>query len=269
MPSRHVLFAALLGATLATAGHSNPHRERDLKARGGKALIPESCFDSQDALEKYFHYGYPWGNRHNGAALMLPSQATIVHNAYLQLKSDYTGPQKDRPELTYNSGTVWAKQNFTIHPGGGLDFQANFVAPVTLGTWPACWLDGANTWPPEIDLAEWKGYGRISFNTYNSTKEITGQDFDYPKPSTAWHTILVELRAEDDDSTLKIDFHINGEQYTTQYGGNMVGQPFYLICDYQMEGSSGKPGPRETTYFDIQSLSMTSYGGKDKSRDMH
>lgn len=39
----------------------------------------------------------------------------------------------------------------------------------------------------------------------------------------------------------------------------MVGEPFYMIIDYQMLGSSGSSGPTTTTYFDVQSLSVTSY----------
>lgn len=259
MPSSHTLVAALLSATLATAGHSNPHRERALQARGGTDLIPDTCFSSQDALETYFSYNYPWGDTHNGAALMSSDQVSIIHNAYLQLQSDYTGPQADNADLSYNSGTVYAKQQFTVEADGGLDFQANFVAPVAEGTWPAFWLTGVNSWPPEIDLAEWKGDGKISFNTFNSSSEVAAEDFTYETPTTAWHTILVELRAEEDDSTLKADFYINEVLFATQYGEKMVGEPFYLIIDYQMLGSSGSSGPTETTYFDVQYLSVTSY----------
>lgn len=259
MPSSHILLAALLSASLTSAAHSNPHRERALKARGGTALIPDTCFNSQDDLETYFEYNYPWGDTHNGAALMSSAQVSIIDNAYLQLKSDYTGPQASDSSLTYNSGTVYAKQHFTVAADGGLDFQANFVAPVEEGTWPAFWLDGVNSWPPEIDLAEWKGDGKISFNTFNTSSVVAAQDFTYSTPTTAWHTILVELRPEDDETTLRADFYINSELFATQYGENMVGEPFYMIIDYQMLGSSGSSGPTDTTYFDVQYLSVTSY----------
>lgn len=258
-PIPRLVLAVVLGASLATAGHSNPHRERALKARGGTTLIPDTCFDSQADLETYFGYNYPWGDTHNGAALMAAAQATIVHNAYLQLQSDYTGPQADNAALSYRSGTVYALQPLTVAAGGGLDCQANFVAPVAEGTWPAWWLTGVNSWPPEIDLAEWKGTGMISLNTFNTSSEVAAQDFAYPTPTTAWHTMLVELRAEDDGTTLKADFYLNQELYATQYGKDMVGEPFYMIIDYQMLGSSGSSGPTETTYFDVQYLSVTSY----------
>jgi len=157
------LFVAFL-AGLAAASPSTPLHERELKKRA-TTLIPDTCFSSTSAFESYFNYNYPWGDTHNGAALMSKAQVSIIHNAYLELKSDYTGPQSGNSKLKYNSGTVYAKQKFTVQKGGGLDFKANFVAPVAKGTWPAFWLNGANSWPPEIDLAEWKGTGKISFNT--------------------------------------------------------------------------------------------------------
>lgn len=252
------LFLAACLASLATASHSNPLRERDLKKRA-TTLIPDTCFSSTDALESYFSYNYPWGDTHNGAALMSQAQVTIIDGAYLQLESDYTGAQAGDSSLTYNSGTVYAKQSFTVEASGGLDFQANFVAPVAEGTWPAFWLNGVNSWPPEIDLAEWKGDGKVSFNTFNTSSEVQSYDYAYPTPTTAWHTVLAELRAEDDGTTVKTDFYLNGDLITTQYGNDMVGEPFNLIIDYQMLGSSGSSGPTDTTYFDVQSLSVTSY----------
>ncbi|KUI66997.1 Galactan endo-beta-1,3-galactanase [Cytospora mali] len=252
------LFHAACLASLAAASYSNPLRERELKKRA-TTLIPDTCFSSTDALEEYFDYNYPWGDTHNGAALMSSAQVSIIDSAYLQLKSDYTGPQSGDSSLSYNSGTIYAKQHFTVEAGGGLDFQANFVAPVEEGTWPAFWLDGVNSWPPEIDLAEWKGDGKISFNTFNTSSEVEAFDYTYSTPTTAWHTILAELRAEDDGSTVKINFYINGALITTQYGADMVGEPFYMIIDYQMLGSSGSSGPTDTTYFDVQYLSVTSY----------
>ncbi|KAI4601795.1 hypothetical protein KJ359_010659 [Pestalotiopsis sp. 9143b] len=251
------LALGLLLAT-ATASPAASIRERELKKRA-TTLIPDTSFSSTETFESYFAYNYPWGDTHNGAALMQESQATIIHDAYLQLQSNYTGPQASDSSLTYVSGTVYAKQTFTVEAGGGLDFQANFVAPVAEGTWPAFWLTAVEGWPPEIDLAEWKGTGKISFNTFNTSSEVAATDVTYPTPTTAWHTIKVELRAEDDGTTVKSSFYMNDELITTQYGNDYVGAGFYLIIDYQMLGSSGSSGPTDTTYFDVQYLSVVSY----------
>lgn len=134
------LLLAAEAPETASAAHSDPLKERALQRRA-TTLIPDTCFDSQDDLETYFAYNYPWGDTHNGAALMASSQATVVDNAYLQLEALYTGDA----DYAYTSGTVYAKQHFTVDADGGLDFQANFVAPVDEGCWPAFWLDGVNS----------------------------------------------------------------------------------------------------------------------------
>lgn len=252
------LCLSMLALATASPTSSSPLHERALKKRA-TTLIPDTCFSSQSTFESYFSYNYPWGDTHNGAALMKQSQVSIIHNAYLQLMSNHTGPQSDDSSLSYDSGTVYAKQHFTVAADGGLDFQANFVAPVAKGTWPAFWLTAVEGWPPEIDLAEWKGTGAVSFNTFNTSSEVAAKDMTYTTPTTAWHTILVELRAGSDGSTVKANFYMNGDLIVTQYGTDMVGAAFYLIIDYQMLGSSGSSGPTETTYFDVQSLSVVSY----------
>lgn len=98
-----------------------------------------------------------------------------------------------------------------------------------------------NSWPPEVDLAEWKGSGDISFNTFNSSSAVEADDVDYPSP-TDFHTIKGELRDEN-GSDVSIAFYLDGTLITTQYASGLVGQPLNLIIDLQMEGSSGSPGP--------------------------
>lgn len=254
-----LILGYLRASALATPFPSvKEFHENELQKRS-TTLIPNNVFTSTSLLEQYFSYNYPWGDTHNGAALMQKAQVSIIDNAYLQLKSVYTGQQSSGSSLYYDSGTVYAKQQFTVAKNGGLDFQANFVAPVAQGCWPAFWLTAVSGWPPEIDLAEWKGTGKISFNTFNTSSQVATKDVTYTTPTTAWHTILAKLRAESDGTTVKIDFYMNGNLITTQYGKNYVGSAFYLIIDYQMLGSSGSSGPTTTTYFDVQTLSVVSY----------
>jgi len=62
------------------------------------------------------------------------------------------------PTINYFSGTVYATQSFAVtEVGQVLEFEAEIVAPVILGTWPAFWLTAVVGWPPEADLGEWKG----------------------------------------------------------------------------------------------------------------
>lgn len=82
--------------------------------------------------------------------------------------------------IHYLSGTIHANQTLTVQPGGGYDISADVKAPVAKGTWPALWLTAVKGWPPEIDIAEWKGNGKISFNTFNASNEVASQNIDYP-----------------------------------------------------------------------------------------
>ena len=202
-----------------------------------KILIPTSCFDSTSSLTSYFNYNYPWGDTHNGAAIMKSSNAVISPAGTLTLNATYTGAS----DYAYDSGTVYAKQHFTVEASGGLDFSADFIAPVAKGTWPAFWLNGVNSWPPEVDVAEWKGTGDISFNTFNTSSEVEADNVDYPNP-TDWHTVKAELRDEN-GSDVRVSFYLDGTLITTQYASGLIGQPLELIIDLQMEGSSGSPGP--------------------------
>jgi hypothetical protein len=67
-------------------------------------------------------------------------------------------------KINYLSGAIHAKEHFNVSRGGGYDFTGEFKATTTKGTWPAFWLTAVDGWPPEIDMAEWKGSGKIVSN---------------------------------------------------------------------------------------------------------
>ncbi|KAJ5259287.1 hypothetical protein N7478_012268 [Penicillium angulare] len=246
MQSSLLLLAALSPLALAL-----PEAKTGI-AKRASTLIPTSCFDSTSSLTEYFEYNYPWGDTHNGAAIMSSANAVISTAGTLTLNATYTGAS----DYAYDSGTVYSKQTFTVEASGGLDFSADFIAPVATGTWPAFWLDGANSWPPEIDIAEWKGTGDISFNTFNTSSEVEADNVDYPSP-TEFHTVRAELRDEN-GSDISVKFYLDGDLITTQYASGFTGQPLYLIIDLQMEGSSGSPGPTGTTLYEIKNLEVVS-----------
>lgn len=64
-------------------------------------------------------------------------------------------------KIHYLAGAIHAKEHFNVSRGGGYDFSGEFKATTTKGTWPAFWLTAVDGWPPEIDMAEWKGSGKI------------------------------------------------------------------------------------------------------------
>jgi beta-glucanase (GH16 family) len=94
------------------------------------------------------------------------------------------------------------------------------------GTWPAFWLTAVKGWPPEIDLAEWKGKGKISFNTFNTSKEVAARDVGYPNPGD-WHTVHTELR-DKNGKDVEVKFSMDGKQVVKQVGRGYVGQKFWL-----------------------------------------
>jgi beta-glucanase (GH16 family) len=128
--------------------------------------------------------------------------------------------------IKYLSGAVNAKQRFTITAGGGFDFTGSFRASTDKGTWPAFWLTAVKGWPPEIDMAEWKGNGKISFNTFNASNQVAAKDINYPRPDL-FHDIKTELR-DKNGKDVEVKFHMDGQLMATQVGRGYVGQAFYL-----------------------------------------
>ncbi|KAH7333411.1 family 16 glycoside hydrolase [Rhexocercosporidium sp. MPI-PUGE-AT-0058] len=201
------------------------------EAFGVRTIIPKSCFDSQSAFDTDFNYLYPWGTDHNGAARMDKSKISIA-NKMLSLTASPSSGEKPASSggksipVKYRSGTVHAKEKFNVSRTGGYDFIADFKATTTKGTWPAFWLTAVDGWPPEIDLAEWKGSGKISFNTFNTSSQVAAKDVSYPNPGN-WHTCKTELR-DLNGKDLGVKFYLDGKLVTTQTGRGFVGKPMWL-----------------------------------------
>jgi len=155
-----------------------------------------------------------------------------ISNSTLTLTSQPVSGQKPASSggksipIHYLSGTVYAKDQFNVLVTGGYDFSGDFQASTAKGTWPAFWLTAVNGWPPEIDLAEWKGSGKISFNTFNTSSEVAAKDVNYPNPGQ-FHTIKSELR-DLNGKDVQTKFYLDGTLVTTQVGKGFVGQPMYL-----------------------------------------
>ncbi|KAJ9200352.1 CAZyme family GH16 [Paecilomyces variotii] len=231
-------------------------------AYASTTVIPTSCFNSYSELETYFGYLYPWGSDHNGAARMVGNSSdhdyiTIKTAGTLTLTAVPTSGQPATSggiDIDYLSGTVYALNKLTVESGSGYDIQASFQAPTEKGTWPAFWVTGANSWPPEIDIAEWKGNGDISFNTFNTSSSVEAKNLEYDSPDN-FHTVKAEIRDED-GSNISVKFYLDGTLMTTQYGSDYISEPLWLIIDLQMEGSSGSPGPTTNTTYSIKDLSV-------------
>jgi len=128
--------------------------------------------------------------------------------------------------VKYRSSTVHEKEKSNVSQTGGYDFVADFKATTTKGTWPAFWLTAVDGWPPEVDLAEWKGSGKISFNPLKTSSQMAAKDVSYPNTGD-WHTFRTKLRhLNGNDSVAK--FHLDGKPVTTQTGRGFVGKLVWL-----------------------------------------
>ncbi|PVI05506.1 glycoside hydrolase family 16 protein [Periconia macrospinosa] len=226
-------------------------------------LIPKSAFDSVSTLEQYFTYNYPWGgNTHNGGARMDQAHVKIPTPGQLTITAQYVTGQPPATHggqqipINYLSGAVGAKQKFTIPVGGGFIFSGSFKATTAKGTWPAFWLTAVNSWPPEIDMAEWKGSGKISFNTFNTSSSLQWKDVDYNNPGN-WHDIKCQVRDRGNGKDAQVKYWLDGTEVTTHYGKDYVGKPLYLVINLQMEGSSGSPGPKTYTTYSVRNFEVT------------
>ncbi|KAL0473340.1 glycoside hydrolase [Neurospora intermedia] len=221
-------------------------------------LIPSTSFNSTTIFNTYWSLNYPWGTDHNGAARMSPSQVSISPSA------DGASSTLTLTAHRYLSGAIHAKQHFTITSSSssgagavsGYNFSAEFRAPVSKGTWPAFWLTAVNGWPPEIDMAEWKGSGKISFNTFNTSSQVMARDVVYgPNGSEKeWHRVVCEIGRDgrNGGKDVEVRFWMDGQLVVTQWGKGII--------NLQMEGSSGSPGPEADTLYQVRDLEVWSYG---------
>jgi galactan endo-beta-1,3-galactanase len=197
-----------------------------------RTMIPKTCFDSQAAFDADWVYNYPWGGTdHNGAARMAKSQVKISGGVLTITATKVSGQKPARHAgkdiaIKYLSGAIGAKEHFNVSRSGGYDFSGEFKATVARGTWPAFWLSGVDSWPPEIDMAEWKGSGKISFNTFNTSSQVKATDVTYPDPGS-YHKIRCEVR-DVDGRDVSIKFFMDDKLVTTQAGKGFVGKPMYL-----------------------------------------
>ncbi|OHF01827.1 glycoside hydrolase family 16 [Colletotrichum orchidophilum] len=225
-------------------------------------MIPTTSFNSLADFAEDWEYLYPWGTDHNGAARMSKDNVNISDGTLTLTAKRVTGQPPathggKKINIDYLSGAIHAKEYFTVAPGGGYDFRGEVRAPTRKGTWPALWTTAVHGWPPEVDMAEWKGTGKISFNTFNTSSIVASKDVPYPSPWN-FHAIKCEMR-DLNGKDVQSKFYLDGNLITTQVGAGYVGQAMYLIINLQMEGSSGSPGPANDTIYQVRNFEVLSY----------
>jgi hypothetical protein len=239
------------------------------KTMAWETVLDASSFSSYNSFESQWNYLYPWGSDHNGTARMYASSTDHNHvylsGGVLTIKATRInwneGNSTSQPYLPirYHSGAVNTKHRVLItdqYPQ--YEVKGDFQAPSASGTWPAFWLTGVNSWPPESDILEFKGDNRNWFNTFRTSSDVSSTIVPVSSPGN-WHNYRVwinKVNATDVD----IHYYLDGT-WKAVHRANFVNKPMYVIINLQMEGSSGSPGPTSDTYYRAKNI----YIGRSKA----
>lgn len=251
---RTLLLAS--GAAVAGAALTRP-AFADVSPDAFETLIDTNTFDSRSALESAWNYLYPWGSDHNGTARMyashtdlsqlyIESAGTLVFKATRISGDEGTSSSDPHLPIHYHSAAIHAKKQVLVNDQyPNYEVKGEFQAPSAAGTWPAFWITGANSWPPESDILEFKGSATNWFNTYDGSWENTKVSVSGPG---SWHGYRAWI-AKSSSTDVTIDYYLDGTWVGRHTGSNFVGKPMNIIINLQMEGSSGSSGPSGDTYF--------------------
>lgn len=228
-----------------------------------ETVLTGSSFNSRAAFEAEWNYYYPWGRDHNGTARMYgyPSHVNMSGGVLTLTASRISwneGNSSADPYLPirYHSGAVHANHQVLVNDQfPNYEIRGEFQAPSSRGTWPAFWLTGANSWPPESDIMEFKG------NNQNWQNTATGPDWQnvswqntittVSNPGS-WHEYRIWM-TKVNATEVDIHYYIDGN-WKAVHRADFVGKPFWIIINLQMEGSSGEPGPSADTYLKARNI---------------
>ena len=235
---------------------------QQIGAAAWETVIDGNSFASRAALESKWNYLYPWGSDHNGSARMYASRADTNHQwispaGVLNIKATRItwneGNSSHDPWLPirYHSAAIHAKNQVLVNDRyPNWEIRGEFQAPSARGTWPAFWITGANSWPPESDILEYKGDNRNWFNTYDGSWDNTIVSVSSPG---SWHEYRIWM-TKTSGTDVQIHYYLDGAWKGAHTGSNFVGKPMNIIINLQMEGASGSPGPSADTVYKARNV---------------
>lgn len=249
----------MMGSSCKKGGPGNSTQEQQTGGTNNAAtelswvtVLPTTSFNSYST---YWNNLYPWGSDHNGSARMRTQNITTSGGVLTM--TAYPGTVSNKPGIHYFSGTCYAKQQVNVTASWPKwRVSGEFQCPSVRGTWPAFWLNGANQWPPESDIMEFKGSTTNWTNTYkNQNGQWSSVGTVISNPAN-WHTYTAYLTRIGTTNNVSIEYWIDGTRVSTQTGQNFVNEPLNLIIDLQMEGSSGTPGPGGNTVMRARNVTI-------------
>ena len=141
--------------------------------------------------------------------------------------------QSGGPAGTFTAGMISSHLGFAMTYGY---WEARIQQPSPSSSWPAFWmLDRNNTWPPEIDIAEWQppghsGQDQLGYYNMADTWQST-----YLSGDQNYHVWGCHVTSS------TVTYYEDGAQVTSHtYDGTAV--PWYAIFNYAVEGASGGSG---------------------------
>ena len=208
-----------------------------------------------EAFEQYWNYLYRKGSDHNGSARMVGDSKDHSHiyleNRTIVLKATKVkgdvGKSSCYPYLPihYYSGAIHSKLQIVVNDKyPEYEIKGQFKAPIQPGTWPAFWLTGAETWPPEIDILEFKGNNVNWFNTFRAKDDIQTYKLTL---DDKWHEYRIYMK-KFSKTDVVIYFSVDGNT-KAKHIANFVGKPLYIIMNLQMEGGSKGTPPKEAYFY--------------------
>lgn len=227
-----------------------------------ETVIDNATFANYTAFEAAWNYLYPWGSDHNGTARMYGSPTDHNHiylnNGVLTIKATRItwneGNSSSDPYLPirYHSGAVNTKLHIEVNDQfPNWEVKCDFQVPTVKGSWPAFWLTGVNSWPPESDIMEFKGDATNWQNTFRTPSDVSSTLTTVSSPGS-WHTYRAWI-TKVSATNVDIHYYIDGV-WKAVHNANFVGKPLYVIINMQMEGSSGSPGPTADTYLNARNI---------------
>src|SRR5690606_24881745 len=129
-----------------------------------KFLFAEHFYTrDMDYIKDKYHIGQPWGNYHPGdlkqwydpEAIKITEKGlelTITDNTLDVNRYVVDGIERDNlpvVKIPHGVGIITSKEGY----GYGF-YRIVYVQAKGVYLWPAIWMTGVNSWPPEIDIME-------------------------------------------------------------------------------------------------------------------
>jgi beta-glucanase (GH16 family) len=248
-------YVRAFASNSAGTGYGN---EIDFTTATPTVFLDSTSFDNSDSFKEHWKMLYPWGEDHNGTARMYEDKVSLEGNGVLLIEAEriyphWEGYSTADPYLRikYHSGAIHYNGLITVNDEYPYWIvSGDFKAPVASGAWPAFWITGANTWPPEVDILEFKGsitnwQNTVTGPAWNQTVWTTDKT-DIPDADKEWHNYRMTME-KISDADVQVKLFVDGE-LKGSYTKDFVNDPFHLIINLQMEGASGEPGPENAEY---------------------